>query len=175
MRDPGLDFQPRPPRRLSLLMVLVAALLCGDAGLSWQAGQARVSAANGQLAEAGQRLARLQREGKQAAQQAATLSAPQAKALAEAEAAMRFDWEPLFQAIDRATTADIALLAVVPDMSARSLRISGEARRHAALLAFVEALPGGPLKQASLVSHRLKREDSQRPLVFDILVSWEKQ
>lgn len=67
---------------------------------------------------------------------------------------------------------DVALVAVRPSVSGKSVQISGEARNLAAALAFVEALRREPLSQVVLVSHQLKQTDPQHPYIFEIAAAW---
>ena len=49
-------------------------------------------------------------------------------------------WDVLFDAVEHASTKDIALLSLQPNVANRVLRINGEAKDMAKLLDFVEAL-----------------------------------
>jgi len=53
-----------------------------------------------------------------------------------------FSWYPIFAALERATTSDIALLEFVPDKSARTLALRGSARTLEALTGYLDALAG---------------------------------
>jgi len=171
VRDLGLDFQPRRPGLLPVVLLAAAALSCADAGFELR----RTGAARHDLAaridEAQGRLDQ-QTRAAASANPAAALSAEQAKALRQAEAAIAFDWSRLYRPIDLATGEDVALLAIVPDMAARTLQISGEARDLKAALAFVAGLPGPTLDRASLLSHRIKTDDAQHPVVFEVVAGW---
>lgn len=169
MRDLQLDFQPRRPGPLALLALLAAALVCLDAGIEWRAAGLRLNEVSARVAEAEKRL---NRQSGQANERFAALPPEQSKALSQASAAIAFDWEAIYRSIDRATGEDIALLAIVPDMAGKSLQISGEARDLKSLLAFVEALPQAPLTRASLASQKIKQDDPQHPVLFDIVAYW---
>lgn len=86
--------------------------------------------------------------------------------------AIAIDWERLFAAIDGATSEEVALTAIRPSVSQKSLHISGEAKDMAAVLAFVEALRRAPLAQVVLASHQVKQSDPQKPIVFEIGALW---
>lgn len=169
MRDLGLDFQPRRPGLLPLVLLLAGGVLLADAGFDLkQLDQQREDIA-AQVQQAQRRADRLARHGKP---DATPLNAEQDKVLRQTAAAIAIDWEALYRHIDQATREDVALLAIVPNVAGKSLQISGEARHLPAALAFVEALGRPPLAQAILLSHQTKSEDGQHPVVFEISATW---
>lgn len=170
MRDLGLDFQPRRPGLLPLVLLLVGAVLVADAGFELKQLDRQADDLAALVQQAQRRSDRLARDGKPGA--TPHLSAEQDKALRQAAAAIAIDWDALYRHIDQATREDVALLAIVPNVAGRSLQISGEARNLPAALAFVEALRQPPLAQATLLSHKIRSEDGQRPVVFEISATW---
>ncbi|WP_153133370.1 hypothetical protein [Dechloromonas hortensis] len=171
MRDLGLDFQPRRAGLLPLVLLLAGALLAADAWLDAHRLSQQQEEIEAQLRQAQRRADRLARDGKTA--DGPALNAEQDKALRQAAAAIAIDWEALYRHIDQATQEDVALLAIVPNAAGKSLQITGEARNLPATLAFVEALRRPPLAQATLLSHKIKTEDGQRPVVFEISATWK--
>ena len=99
-------------------------------------------------------------------------SAEESSALRQAIGAIRIDWDMLYRSIDRAVSEDVSLLAVRPNAAGKSLQISGEARDMAAALAFVEALRQEPLAHIALLSHQIKQNDPQHPIIFEISATW---
>ena len=172
MRDLALDFQPRRPGLLPFILLLVGAVLCADAWLEASQQNAQLADLESRQELAKRRADRLTRASREAVQREAALPADQGKALQQAVAAIRIDWEGLFQQIDRATPEDVSLLGVTPNVAAKSLQISGEARNLKAALGFVEALNRPPLSQVSLLSHKLQADDPQRPISFEIGATW---
>jgi len=82
-------------------------------------------------------------------------------------------WEALFDSLEYAAGHDVALLTFQPDAAGRKVLIGGEAKDLPALLDFIGALEREPvLKDAHLIKYEIKRDDSQRPLVFSITSSW---
>lgn len=171
MRDLGLDFQPRRPGLLTVVLLLAGLLLCADAWL--EAGTLR-----GQLDEAESKLAQAKRRAdrvdvsRRDSRPENVFSADESKALRQAIGAIRVDWEKLYRSIDEATTEEISLLAIRPNAPGKSVQISGEARDMKAVLAFVEALRREPLDNAALLSHQVKQNDPQRPINFEISATW---
>lgn len=171
MRDLCLDFQPRRAGLLPVVLLLAGAFLAADAWFDAYRLGLQQEEIEVQLRQAQRRADRLVRDGNAAA--GPTLNAEQDKALHLATAAIAIDWEALYRHIDQATREDVALLAIVPNTAGKTLQITGEARNLPAALAFVEALRRPPLPQATLLSHKIKTEDGQRPVVFEISATWK--
>lgn len=172
MRDLGLDFQPRRPGLLPLMLLLVSAVLCADAWLEASQQNAQLSDLESRQEQAKRRADLLTRASREAAQREAALPAEQGKALQQAVASIRIDWDGLYRHIDQATPEDVSLLAITPNVAAKSLQISGEARHLQAALGFVDALRRPPLSQVSLLSHKIKADDPQHPVSFEIAATW---
>ena len=82
-------------------------------------------------------------------------------------------WEALFDSLEYAAGHDVALLSFQPDAAGGKVLIGGEAKDLPALLDFIGALEREPaLKDVHLIKYEIKRDDSQRPLVFSITSSW---
>lgn len=172
MRDLALDFQPRRPGLLPLILLLVGAVLCADAWLEASQQNAQLADLESRQELAKRRADRLTRASREAAQREAALPAEQGKALQQAVAAIGIDWEGLYLRIDRATPEDVSLLGITPNAAAKSLQISGEARNLQAALGFVDTLRRPPLSQVSLLSHKIKADDPQHPVSFEIAATW---
>lgn len=172
MRDLALDFQPRRPGLLPFILLLVGAVLCADAWLEASQQNAQLADLESRQEQAKRRADRLNRASREAAQREAALPAEQGKALQQAVAAIRIDWDGLYRQIERATPEDVSLLGITPNAAAKSLQISGEARNLHAALGFVDALRRPPLSQVSLLSHKIKTDDPQRPVSFEISATW---
>lgn len=167
----NLDFQPRRPGLLAVVILLAGFLLAADAWLEAGALQDRLDEVEGRLAQAQRRSDRLEANRRDSRPENA-FSPEEAAALRQAFAAIGIDWEKLYGAIDTATSDEVALLAVRPSIAGKSVQIAGEARNMAAALAFVEALRQEPLAHVSLVSHQIRQNDAQRPIVFEIAATW---
>lgn len=166
-----LDFQPRRPGILAITLLAVAGLLLADVVWEYQQRSDAVDAVQDELSRLERRLQRRQQAERQV-QPANVFSKEEAAALQQAVAAISIDWEGLFSAIDAAISDDIALTAIRPSVSTKSVQISGEGREMASILVFVEALRRAPLSQVVLVSHQLKQSDAQRPYSFEITAVW---
>jgi hypothetical protein len=171
MRDLALDFQPRRPGLLTIVLLLAGLLLCADAWLEDNALRIQLDEVEAKLTQAKRRAERID-AGRRDSRPENVFSADESKALHLTIGLIRVDWEKLYRSIDQATSEDIGLLAIRPNAPSKSVQISGEARDMAAALAFVEALRREPLANATLLSHQIKQNDPQRPIIFEIAATW---
>lgn len=172
MRNPvDLDFQPRRPGPLSVVLLLAGVILCADQWIEYNRLREQRAETLGRREQAERRAARID-AGRRDSRPENVFSADENKALRQTLGVIRVDWAALTRHIERAVGADVALLAVRPNVSGRALQISGEARHMTAALAFVDALRAPPLADVVLVSHQIRQNDPQRPIVFEIAATW---
>lgn len=82
-------------------------------------------------------------------------------------------WDGLFDAIEHASTKEIALLSLQPNVANRVLRINGEAKDMAKLLDFVEALEReGIFENVHLLSYKVKQDNPHKPIIFLLSAAW---
>jgi hypothetical protein len=90
-----------------------------------------------------------------------------------AEAIMRqlaLPWAAMVQAVEGASSPDVALLQMQPDAQQRQLRLSAEARSERAMLAYLERLAAAPvLADVHLASHQVMLDEPRRPIQFTVL------
>lgn len=85
------------------------------------------------------------------------------------QAERQFAWSRLFATIERASGKDVELLAFKPEKGNRRLQLHGEARDHAALLAFIEVLAQQPaLENVHLTLQQNKKRDRLETIAFEI-------
>ncbi|WP_428827820.1 hypothetical protein ACLIKD_07570 [Azonexus sp. IMCC34842] len=171
MREIELDFQPRRPGLLPVVLLLVGALLAADVWHEYSALRDQLTAAESRLQQAERRAERLD-AGRRDSRPENVFTADESKALRQAIAAIRIDWEGLYHSIDQAVSEEVSLLAIRPSAAGKAVQISGEARDMVAALAFVEALRRAPLAQVVLLSHQVKQNDPQHPIIFEIAATW---
>ncbi len=98
------------------------------------------------------------------------------KEVAQANAVLdqiNLPWEALFDSLEHAATEEIALLSLQPNVSSRTLRISGEARNMSELLDFVESLEREPVfENVHLINYRIKQDNPHRPITFLLTAAW---
>lgn len=173
MRNPDIDFQPRRPGLLGMALLLAGGVLCADTWYDWQGKREQLADLQAQMNQLEKRSKQLRRNGQPGNEPETALTAEQGKALRQAENTIRIDWEALYRHIDRATGEDLVLLGITPNTAAHTLQLSGEARNLPAILAFIEALRQAPLEQVALLSHKIKSDDPQRPISFEIAANWK--
>lgn len=82
-------------------------------------------------------------------------------------------WDGLFDAIEHASTKEIALLSLQPNVASRVLRINGEAKDMAKLLDFVEALEREEIfDNVHLLSYKVKQDHPNKPIIFLLSAAW---
>ncbi len=98
------------------------------------------------------------------------------KEVAQANAVLdqiNLPWEALFDSLEHAATEEIALLSLQPNVSSRTLRISGEARNMSELLDFVESLERETVfENVHLINYRIKQDNPHRPITFLLTAAW---
>lgn len=88
------------------------------------------------------------------------------------QAERRFDWYPVFLALERASTEDIELLEFRPDKANRQLVLRGEARDMNALTKYVEQLAAQRIITQPYLSHQKKASrDALQVISFEIRAS----
>lgn len=88
-------------------------------------------------------------------------------------AQLNIPWPAIFQAVDRAATNQVGLLAFEPDVAQRLLRLSGETKTVAAMLGFVKRLSAQPaIGAARLLHHEINSQDGNQPIRFQIELQW---
>jgi Tfp pilus assembly protein PilN len=100
---------------------------------------------------------------------------PDAQAAAVNAAVMQLNlpWRGLHDAIQAATPAGIALLALEPDAKKSSVRISAEAKDSDDMIAYVGQLQRIDWFGAvALVRHEINEQDPNRPIRFQIDAQW---
>jgi Tfp pilus assembly protein PilN len=78
-------------------------------------------------------------------------------------------WGSIFQAVESASSKQIALLGLQPDTQQRLLRIIAEARTQDDMLEYVKRLgDSAALSDVHLVNHQIQMQDPNRPLRFTV-------
>jgi Tfp pilus assembly protein PilN len=82
-------------------------------------------------------------------------------------------WDGLFKALESVDEMDVALLAVSPDAAKKQIKLSGEAKTLAAMLAYHRNLAQSPVfSQISLTNHDVVQQDPQQPVRFSATATW---
>jgi len=79
-------------------------------------------------------------------------------------------WAAMVQAVEGASSPDVALLQMQPDAQQRQLRLTAEARSEKAMLGYLERLAAAQvLADVHLASHQVMLEEPRRPIQFTVL------
>jgi len=82
-------------------------------------------------------------------------------------------WAQLIDSLERAATAEVAVLHIQPDAQNRVLRVSAEARREGPMLEYLRRLEAtGSFAEVHLVSHQVREDVPARPIHFSVQASF---
>jgi len=180
MRKMHIDFAPpslrrtlhRAPRGAWSLVLMALVLLPNLAGSGMR------------YREQAQTVARLEAQSQAHTRQAevAKVAAPVRAPVPEAQAGavnaavlqLNLPWRALHDAIQAATPAGIALLALEPDAKKSNMRITAEAKSSDDMIAYVAQLQQVEWFGAvALVRHEINEQDPNRPIRFQIDAQWK--
>lgn len=178
MRRVRIDFAPPGVRRAlhrtprSAWVLAGAALaLCILAGWRTRGYLAQVRAYQAQLSMLAAR-ARAPSVMPVAARQP-SVPAAQAAAVNEIILRLNLPWGALRDAVQAATTPNVALLALEPDARKHSLRISAEARGSDEMIDYVEQLQRQDwFSGVALAHHEINDLDPNHPMRFQVDAQW---
>lgn len=89
---------------------------------------------------------------------------------------LNLPWRELRDAVQEATPANVALLALEPDAKKRTVRITAEARTSEDMIGYVERMKSQELfVGVVLVRHEVNEQDPNRPLRFQLDAQWEQR
>jgi hypothetical protein len=90
-----------------------------------------------------------------------------------AEAVVRqlaLPWAAMVQAVEGASSPEVALLQMQPDAQLRQLRLTAEARSERAMLGYLERLAAAQvLGDVHIASHQVMLEEPRRPIQFTVI------
>jgi len=97
----------------------------------------------------------------------------QAGAVNAAAQQLNLPWRGLYDAVQAATPATIALLALEPDAKKNSVRITAEAKSSDDMIGYVEQLERIEwFSTVLLARHEINEQDKNRPIRFQIDAQW---
>ncbi len=103
-----------------------------------------------------------------------TIAPAQADAVNAAVLQLNLPWRDLLDALEDATPASIALLALEPDTKKRVLKAEAEGRTPAEMIAYVEALKRqGFFHTVRVTRHDIGAQDPGRPVRFQLEADWD--
>jgi Tfp pilus assembly protein PilN len=181
MRKVRIDFAPPSLRRTwsraprgTWSLLLVALALAGPlaSSIAQYRGLQREQAQREMLAQAQAARARKAVQVPVAAP-VRTVPPAQAGAVNAAVQQLNLPWRGLHDAVQAATPATIALLALEPDARKSSVRITAEAKNSDDMIAYVGQLQRIDWFSAVLLArHEINDQDKNRPIRFQIDAQW---
>ena len=178
MRPISIDFAPRSAKRAALsggvvgwLALLTGVVLCVSVGLTLFGLVQKQSVQTAALQQARNRLQ--QRTAQKPAPKKTLIPESQENAVNAAVSQLNLPWRDMFDAIEAATPAAIALLALEPDAKKHMVKGQAEARNSNDMLSYIEQLK----KQAFFTSviltkHEINEQDSNKPMRFQFEAEW---
>ncbi|MFL6632724.1 MAG: PilN domain-containing protein [Massilia sp.] len=104
---------------------------------------------------------------------ARTVPPAQAGAVNASVQQLNLPWRGLHDAVQAATPATIALLALEPDAKKSSVRITAEAKNSDDMIAYVDALQRIEwFTTVLLARHEINEQDANRPIRFQVDAQW---
>jgi hypothetical protein len=80
-------------------------------------------------------------------------------------------WSQIFDAIESASSRDIALLSISPDIKKESIIVTAEARNVGAMLRYSKALASrAEFKAARLIDHEMVNSDNGNSIRFNLTI-----
>lgn len=170
MRRVALNFQPT--RRIAWpgwLLLALSVIVAGRLVLQFSALQTDVALAEGRVARLQSRV-----EGRDSRRphsaQALTKELTQARTVAQR---LTLPWSDVFDAVETAATAKVALIGLQPNADRKTVRITAESRNLNEALAFVRRLQATRrLERVYLASHQIQTRDAQRPVRFVVMAGF---
>lgn len=175
MKAPLIEFGTRRPAPAwwAVLLCLLALACAADA--LWRLGSAQARHDEALRAAQGARDLLALATPRRAAEARASVPAERAAAVNRAIDRLNLPWGRVFGALEATRGEDVALLTVDPEPAKRLVKVSGEARAAAAMLAYVDRLGAeGSFARVSLVKHQVNEQDAHKPLRFQIEATWKE-
>ncbi len=87
---------------------------------------------------------------------------------------LNLPWSDVFDAIEEATPASIALMSIEPDAKKQLLKGEAEALNSDDMIAYIEQLKKVALfSHVDLVKHEVNEQDQFRPIRFEFEAQWK--
>jgi Tfp pilus assembly protein PilN len=175
-----IDFAPRTVRRavartgpLTWLLGCAGLTLCIVAALMIAALMKKNSVREASLQHARAQLS--ERTRHRAPPRKFMIPAAQALAINAAILQLNLPWSDVLDAIEGATPATVALLALEPDAKKHTIKGTAEAKSSDQMIAYIEQLK----KQAFfgevvLTRHEINEQDANKPLRFQFEAQWKE-
>jgi Tfp pilus assembly protein PilN len=178
MKSIRIDFAPNSVRRnigrigpVTWLLGCVGVLLCASAAI---AAVELLRQRDALLVD--RRYSEVQLQKRVAPQTSPTkfvIAEAHASAVNGAIAQLNLPWKALFDAVEAATPATIALLSLEPDAKKQFIRGTAEAKGSDGMLAYIEQLKQQSFFTAVMLTrHEVNEQDPNKPIRFQFEAQW---
>lgn len=173
-----IDFAPPSLSRSLLrtglwtwLLFVMGVTLCLVAALNVNALTAKIAAVDEETRSFETKLS--ERAAAQPVSKKITINEGQANAVNTAIAQLNLPWRDIFDAIEAATPATVALLALDPDAEKHIVKGLAEAKSSDEMIDYIARLKRQSfLQDVVLLKHEVNEQDSNRPLRFQFEAHW---
>ncbi len=180
MKPIRIDFAPRTLRR-AIALTSLPAWLGGAAGIALCIAAAVAVLDQAEKNRAGklelrQLEARLaERQARRAPPKKIVIPAAQASAVNGVILRLNLPWSDVFDAIEEATPATIALLSLEPDAKKHLVKGTAEAKTSDEMIAYIEQLKKQEfLERVILARHEINEQDPHKPMRFQFEAQWKE-
>ena len=91
-------------------------------------------------------------------------------------AQLNLPWRDLFDAIERATPTDIALLSLEPDAGKQTMKGSAESKDLSGMIDYIASLQQQDfLSDVELLRHEINEADTHKPVRFQFSMQWQSR
>lgn len=173
-----IDFAPRTLRRailrtrpLTRMLAAIGLILCVSAAITVSGVARERSALESQVDSVQAKLAA--RVATQPVPSKIVIPQIQANAVNQAILQLNLPWRAVLDAIEAATPAHIALLAIEPDANKQLVKGVAEAKSSEEMIAYVGQLKRQPFfDRVALTKHEINEQDPNKPLRFQFEAQW---
>lgn len=181
MKPIRIDFAPRSLLRavvrthpMTWLLGAIGLGLCANVAFSAWTATERYRAREADLMRMQAQLA--DRIAHQPRPKPTTIAAPQAAAVNRAIAQLNLPWRDVWDAVEAATPATVALWTLEPDAKKQVVRGSAETKTSDAMIAYVEQLKQQSFFDAVvLTKHEINEQDANKPIRFQFEAHWTER
>ncbi len=154
---------PRRPLWIGFSVLIVALAVAGNMVLRHRDAQHELAAL-----DAAQGLLNVERRAASRAVPKERLD-EEAKNIDAAVRQLTLPWAQMIEAVEAASTGEVALLQMQPEAQQRTLRLTAEAKGRESMLRYVRRLgESRVLSGVHLVNHQVQIEDPSRPIQFGV-------
>lgn len=173
-----IDFAPRGWRRalyqtgpLTWLCLAAGIALCAGAALCGYRLTGEIETQDAALQRANLKLS--ERANNKPVVKKIVITESQAAAVNTAIAQLNLPWRDMFDAVESATPANVALLALEPDAKRNLLKGVAEAKTSDDMIAYIEQLKKQSFFTSVLLTkHEINEQDPNKPLRFQFEAQW---